>query len=234
MTFTYQPAGQRLSVTDVRGTTGYAYDARNRLTEVTEPDGRRLGYTLDGAGRRTALVALVGAVTLTTGFSYDDANRLTTLTDPNAGAYTQHFDARADRDALTYPNGASNHYEFDSQHRLQHLWTEDALAAHLQEYTYSLAASGRRDAITELDGATRAYAYDALDRLTGETVTRNAAPVYSKTFTYDRAGNRLTQSHTDAQSVTPPTPSTYDPRDRLQTGAALWVTISPVRRSRAS
>jgi len=57
---TYAPIGKMASVTDSRGTTTYSYDARQRLIEQKEADGKFLRYGYDAASNRTLLATPSG------------------------------------------------------------------------------------------------------------------------------------------------------------------------------
>jgi RHS repeat-associated protein len=52
--FSFNDAGQLRARTDASGTTHYRHDLWGRLLEVTRPDGRRIAYVHDAAGRRVA------------------------------------------------------------------------------------------------------------------------------------------------------------------------------------
>ena len=73
--------GNRLSQTDYRGTTAYAYDAGDRLTSVTPPGGPVPAYTYDPTGNQTSAGA--------DRFAYDLAGRLVRASvGPTAETYT--------------------------------------------------------------------------------------------------------------------------------------------------
>ena len=55
MSYTYDAAGRRASMTDATGTTRYSYDSTGRLLTVTEPDGGVTAASYDAAGQRTSL-----------------------------------------------------------------------------------------------------------------------------------------------------------------------------------
>ena len=63
------------------------------------------------------------------------------------------------------------------------------------------------------DGTGRQYGYDLLDRLTSEVVSGGAGPSYTKAFTYDPVGNRVSEVTTGDGAG--PTTYSYDSRDRL-------------------
>lgn len=217
VTFTYTATGQRATATDSRGTTAYAYNARDRLSELTYPDGRRLLYAYDPAGNRIFLAAELPGTTLTTTYTHDPLNRLDTVTDPDGRAYVHDYDPNGNRAALAHPNGVTTSYTYDALNRLTELRTQGPGGAVVQSHAYTLGPAGNRTAVTEQDGTTRSYTYDALFRLTGERVTDGGGGlVFEDAFTYDPVGNRLEQTHTDSGG-TATTTSTYDERDRLLT-----------------
>ncbi len=207
---------------DARGTTSYAYDARDRVTSITYPDGRALGFGYDAAGNRTSLVAQVGGQTLTTAYTYDALNRLETVTDPDGEVYAHGYDANGNRASLAFPNGVATSYAYDTRNRLRNLTTVSSVGARRSSPSPTRwPPNGQRTKIVEHDGTTRHYGYDALDRLTDEHVRAGTAPdaptAWHNAFTYDPVGNRLGQDRTQGAGV--PLPIDYDlrRRDRLLT-----------------
>jgi len=49
-TYSYDPVGNRLSLSHAGGTTSYAYDAADRLTAVTPPGSGAIANTFDANG----------------------------------------------------------------------------------------------------------------------------------------------------------------------------------------
>ncbi|HRB81419.1 MAG TPA: DUF6531 domain-containing protein, partial [Nitrospira sp.] len=78
-------SGATLNVTAVTAQDGrrltLAYDAGNRITQITDPIRRVVQYQYDGSGRLTSLVDPEGGITR---YAYDAAGRLVTLTDARA------------------------------------------------------------------------------------------------------------------------------------------------------
>ena len=62
-TFAYDANGNTISKTISTSTTRYAYDARERLTQVTQPDNSTLTYGYDANGNRARAVDAGGAIT---------------------------------------------------------------------------------------------------------------------------------------------------------------------------
>ena len=227
----YTPTGRRLTATDARGTTQYAYDTRDRLTSLTHPDGRALQYDYDAQGNLVKLTAAIAGLSLITSSTFDPLNRLDTVTDPADRAYTHTYDPNGNRASLIHPNGVETAYIYDPLNRLTNLaTTHPGLSRTIQSYVFDLGPSGNRTRIIESAGLpqerTLDYSYDALYRLTGETVTETLGLglVYSKTFGYDPVGNRLTQTTTLGPAGSPgpnlqdgTVTYGYDTRDRLLT-----------------
>jgi len=157
--------GQVATVTNPLGhVTQYtAYDAGNRLTSMTDPNGLVTTMTYDLRGRLTS--RSVGDETTT--YVYDLAGLLTDV---------------------ELPDGATLQYVYDTAHRLTEV--HDGLG---NKIVYTLDGMGNRTAERAYDplGAlarTRTRVYDSLNRLSQEVGALGQATVH----TYDGNGNRLT------------------------------------------
>ena len=161
-------------------------------------------------------------------YTYDARNRMETVTRTIDGALAQvtryAYDAAGNRREMQGADGTRTEYAYDARHRLASLVKRTAAGALLVGMSYTVDASGLRTALTESDpaGTTRsvAYTYDALKRLTSEAIThRDPTRNRTSTWTYDRVGNRLTQTVQTAQgtagAATAATEYTYDANDRL-------------------
>ncbi len=62
-TFTYDANGNTISKTISSSTTQFAYDAKNQLTQATQPDGSSVSYAYDADGNRVRSIDGSGAVT---------------------------------------------------------------------------------------------------------------------------------------------------------------------------
>lgn len=140
-----------------------AYDAGNRLTSMTDPNGLVTAMTYDARGRLTS--RSVGGETTT--YDYDLAGQLTDV---------------------ELPDGAILHYVYDAAHRLTEV--HDGLG---NKIVYTLDGMGNRTAEQAFDpqgvlARTRTRVYDSLNRLSQDVGALGQATVH----TYDGNGNRLT------------------------------------------
>jgi RHS repeat-associated protein len=189
---------------DWRGKTKYEYDAFNRLKKVTEPDDKWIGYNYDLNNNRISMTDHFGGNTT---YSYYDNGLLHELTDRASGLTHYEYWDNGLLKKMTYPNGAYAEYTYHAQRNwlvsLNHykLGGTVLIAGFTYEYdpTY-WGKNGTRTAMEEnvlLPGeASRIqsrvdYTYDNVYRLTGEARTGSLS--YTKSYTYDDIGNRLTK-----------------------------------------
>jgi YD repeat-containing protein len=81
ISYGYDPAGSRTSMTDASGATSYTYDNDGRLTKVTNGAGQPISYGYNADSSITTVTYPNGKA-ITRG--YDNAQRLTSVTDWNA------------------------------------------------------------------------------------------------------------------------------------------------------
>jgi len=161
------------------GTTSYTYDALNRLSSLTNPDGKIVTFGYDALGRRTRLTYPNGTETT---YAYDAASQLTQvlhrkIADSTALAFNNYgYDLAGNRTSMQDLTG--NHgYGYDDLHRLT-----SASHPSLPNETFAYDAVGNR-----LNDAVMAnYQYNAANRLLENS---------SYTYTYDNNGNLTGQTH---------------------------------------
>ena len=164
--------------------TGLQYDAGDRLTRITYPNGRYVGYTYDAGGRLSGLGTSEGALL---SYGYDAAGRLVQTGNPaNAGqpfaTYTYNAAGKVSR--VDHPNGAYTEYQYDAAGRVTSVVNRTASTVH-SNFAYTYDTASRIQSMTTLQG-TATYAHDADGRLTSATL-----PGHTVQYTYDAAGNRL-------------------------------------------
>jgi RHS repeat-associated protein len=130
-------------------TTQYAYDARDNLRSVNDPDGLVTGYTYDGLNN---LIQLQSPDTGTSGYTYDAAGNRATQTDARGVTAMYSYDALNRLTAIAYPTTSLNiAYGYDEPNS-----TTGCTAS------YPL---GRLTTITDSSGSTR-YCYDRRGNIT--------------------------------------------------------------------
>jgi len=196
---TYAPIGKMASVTDSRGTTTYSYDARQRLIEQKEADGKFLRYGYDAASNRTLLATPTGTST----FTYDKYNQLATVSDPTGNLTTYTYDKAGNLTQTIMPNAVLETRSYDTLNRLTQIQSKKGGTV-LFSATYTLDNAGMRTKVVET-GRTVDYTYDNLYRLLSEN-----DGVSSSSYSYDPTGNRLTKTNALGTAT-----YIYDGNDRL-------------------
>ncbi|MFY8351374.1 RHS repeat-associated core domain-containing protein [Pseudoalteromonas sp. SSM20] len=105
-------------------------------------------------------------------------------------------------------------YAYDDLNRLTKVSHYNAQGVAINEFSYELDNTGRRTKLTESTGRASTYSYDNLYRLTSESITDATNGNSQTSFSYDKVGNRLTQTHN-----TVVTSYVYDDNDRLTSEA---------------
>lgn len=115
--YTYDVAGNRLTMTESTGTRSYQYDGNYRLKKVNKPDGSYTEFWYDEAGNRTKMTDTTGGTAKTTIYAYDPNDRLALVTLPDATTTSYEYDANGNQVRLVEPQG-STVYTYDEENRL--------------------------------------------------------------------------------------------------------------------
>ena len=110
--FTYDLAGNVLTLSDISGHTAYVYDDLYRVVTETRTNGTEAPYTVaseyDLAGNRVE-VHYPGGKSLAS--VYDAMNRLKSVTEAGeTEGTTYEYDHNGNRESCEYPNGTVNTY----------------------------------------------------------------------------------------------------------------------------
>ncbi len=189
VTFTYNAAGDRLTMTDGAGTTTYTYDELDRLTRIAYPGGAQVGYGYDSVGNRVQVDYPFGGQV---NYVFDADDRLQTVTTTEGVvAYTRDPSGLPRR--VDYPNGAYVAYSYDGAGRVVGVTNGNAGGA-FASYAFDLNAVGNKTQKTEtlVEGGnttqvTTLYTYDARDQLV-DSVASDGIETH---YTFDGAGNRV-------------------------------------------
>ncbi|WP_257387797.1 putative Ig domain-containing protein, partial [Tahibacter caeni] len=225
VSLSYTTGGELDTVTDGNGTTHYARDSRGRLTQVTWPlrpgsvIAPSVSYAYDAVGNRTQLTTQNQVID----YTFDELNRLATVKPSTSSVpiATYGYDGVGNRASVTHDNGVTTSYSYNRRNRLTGIQHKVG-ATVLLGLAYTLDASGLRTGITETGQVDRTatYAYDGIKRLTSESVVQLGHDRRTS-WTYDKTGNRLTQTKqlgpTGSPTGTATTAYVYDANDRLET-----------------
>lgn len=218
VTYGYDAASQRTTMTDATGATAYGYDDDGNLLTKTltptsgpaqtwaytyDPNGNPLTrtrpdtsvetWTFDVADQPTKVVSPTG----TTTFTFDDAGNQLLTTSPNGTIETRVWDRNGYLSSITSKKGSTV------------LTSQTVTRDNANQPTKTVVV---RSGTTE----NRSYLYDTNERITAvcyaATCTTGTA---TQQWTYDKDGNRLTETNGVSSPVT--TTWTYDTSDRILT-----------------
>jgi RHS repeat-associated protein len=182
--FTYTAAGNLETATGPTGTTSYSYDSADRLTGVSQPDGRSLTYVYNSGGQLAQMVDQAG---FTVNYSYDSAGRLQSVTDAADDllvGYT--YDAAGRLIRIDRANDTYTIYTYDAANQVTNLAHHAPGGAVSQNFAYVYDERGRRLSMTSHDGVT-VYGYNDAGELTAVTLPNGRSIQYE----YDATGSRI-------------------------------------------
>jgi RHS repeat-associated protein len=202
---TYAKGGQRLTVTDSRGTTSYVYDERDRLTSRTDPDGLKVEYGYTPTGKVESVTTPAGP----TIYGYDAIDRLASVTDPDGRMATYAYDAVGNLVEIEHANGTRTQYVYNARNQLTTVEQWGTGGVLFAKHVYTLDPNGLRTRVDELPlGSAVTYVYDGNYRLVRET--RLGVNAFDTAYVYDAVGNRTVMNRNGVV-----TNYVYDANDRL-------------------
>lgn len=233
--YQYDAAGNRTQMTDGTGTTTYAVDELGRPTAITAPgypSAKTVGYRYDLDGNRTKLI-YPDATGVT--YQYDAAGRPWYAEDWQGFNFVYLY--RPDGRVRTWSNvnGVTTTYAYDEAQRLTSVEHADASGI-TGRWGYTLDGAGNRTHVDEQlpqigappISTEMTFGYDRLYRLLNVGQPNSCvwpnpcAPYRAASYTYDRAGNRLTGSTGGG-----PTASyAYDKADRITSADGVAYTVN--------
>jgi RHS repeat-associated protein len=184
-TYAYDPNGNLIQTkTPSGGTITQTYDTENRLTGKSYSDSTpTVSYTYDVAGNKLSMTDGTG----TTRYAYDAADqRLSSVS--SSGAFLYSYDLDGNLLSRTYPNGLKTSYSYNDPGEL-------IMASVKGKKTlYSQDPNGNLVSTLHPSGILDERSYDAAGRLTKiKGKDSHGRFFYVRSYTYDAAGNPLTQ-----------------------------------------
>ena len=208
-----------------------------RLTSLTDAAGS-LTRSWDERGNMLSEVRTGGGTKLTTRYSYDPVSRIASITYPDAALMTNQYNSAGYLHRVVvrapgasafstvanlthlpfgpissagYHNGIAEAWTFDLDYRATNI--ADTLPHRtVQSLAYVYDSDNNVSSITDAVNAAniQTFGYDVLNRLTSATSGTGGYGIYG--WTYDKLGNRLTQTVGSATTT-----YTYTPGNRLAT-----------------
>jgi RHS repeat-associated protein len=180
VTFTYDQAGYRISMTDGSGLTTYGHDSLGRM--ITAQQGTQVvRYFYDWASNLYRITYPgLGEINRT----YNAANRMTSLRDPFGNTTQFQYNPDGNLTAKLLPNGTRADMDYNADGQVMAI-THSLNGTPFLALTYGRDEEGMLTTATEPGAGTNSYAYDALDRLTGDALV-GGQPVI-RTWGYDGA-----------------------------------------------
>jgi len=194
VSFTYDAAGEIVSVVNTESAVSYTYDAAGQmLTETQTHAGqspRTLQYAYDADGQRLGLQYPSG---YTLAYLYNGRGQLGSINSPDSPppvvSYT--YDAAGRRNTRTLQNGNTAQYAYDNANRLLTIAWKNLGGTAYASQSYVNDADGRRTSMTRESGAAELYGYDATSQLTNAFYTANSLNVG---YSYDLMGNLINRN----------------------------------------
>lgn len=217
---TYTPQGWTAAVTGPEGTaTGYGYDPAGRVTRVTDALGQITQSTYDRAGQALQVDWPDGGHTTT---AYDLAGRPIKYTDARGKVYSSEYDLAGNLTKTTNPDLKTETRTYDNVGRLKTVTDE---LGRVTSWAYS--TDDRETTVSDAIGVRMTIHRDAEGRVTTQAdgrgigtafyytpdgqVDRRVVPTGEFSYTYDNAGNVLTQEDPSGLTVA----AVYDDLNRI-------------------
>ena len=191
VSLTYNAIRQLEEVKDWLGTTRIAMDEAGRVSSVTDPYGKTVGYEWGRMGERTALIYPDGK---RAEYEYNNAMQLTAMklisNKEQEKTIRYRYDDAGRLTGKQFPGGSSTSYAYGNLGRVSEILHTGADFSEHYIYGYDIlgnktSAAKERTGI-QADSGRYEYSYDEMNRLTG--VMHDGQQLRS--YSYDAFGNR--------------------------------------------
>lgn len=201
-THAYDLNSNEVAITDPRGKVyGHTFDALNRLYQETDPDSWKTTVAYNGRDEVTGVTDARSLATTYVRNGFGDVIQRTSL---DTGIDVYWYDANGNVIKKTDARGIETDFTYDAASRIL-TRTFPATAAENVTFSYDATAGGnygvgRLTSVTDQSGST-SVVYDALGRIASST-QMVSGHLYSMAFTYDPAGNILSETYPSGRIVT--------------------------------
>ena len=204
--YTYDALARKTKATEGGGSTTYAYDLDNNLISATDPDGRKTAYTLDALHRVISTKYTQGAQEIVVGQTYDALGRRHTMTDTSTHTYT--YDANGNLASAngfsydwsqpgkiveTYPDTKTVTYSLDDHQKLMNVTSGTKGQDDYVSASYLRNAQRQTVGIAFANGVLETRLLNQSGDILRQSLTLGGKPAADDSFTYDSAGNPLSQ-----------------------------------------
>jgi RHS repeat-associated protein len=218
--YAYDAMARRTKATEGGGSTVYTYDVANNLKSATDPSGRKTAYGLDALNRvTTTTYTQSGHATITVGQTYDALGRRATMSDPTQHTYS--YDDKGNLSEVTtgsdtfsydwstpgkiietYPDTATVTYSLDDHQKLMNV-TSGAKADHdFVSASYLRNAQRQTVGIAFANGVLDTRLLNQSGDVLRQSLSLGGSSAADDSFTYDSAGNPLSQVNSVNGNVT--------------------------------
>ncbi|UOZ08473.1 RHS repeat-associated core domain-containing protein [Amycolatopsis sp. WQ 127309] len=177
VTFGYDAAGRRVSMTDGTGTSTWTYDTFGELTAAKQGSGATVFHGYDDNGNETATT--YPGQTKPVARTYDDAGRLRTVTDTSGNTTTFGYTKTSKPRTTAYPNGTTITNTYDDRSGLTGTTAVTGTTT-VMALAYGRDNAGQLSTQTVGSGPQQAFGYSQREQL---------ASAGAASFTYDAADN---------------------------------------------
>jgi len=190
-TRTYDLYGNLSELANQDVTYTYFYDNKNRLTDKIDNRGpnKALTWTYNAIGNVITKVDYQGDVTT---YQYDSTNRLVAMTNDAYDQVSYFYDGAGRLINRILANGTVTHYRYDTDNRLITLTNKTPNGTIIHQQNFEHDQVGNITQITDHTGKVIDYTYDPQYRLLNADYPGTTEDY---TYTYDKVGNRQTQTH---------------------------------------
>jgi len=189
--YTYDNNQNQLTATDnqTSKTVSYTYTDRGLIDTYTDAHGASQSFSYNDVGLVTERQDSISGQNVVTSYDYTPRNQQKSVSrGGNTTTYT--YDAAGRMATKSYPNSVTDTFGYDQAGRMTSLVTVNSTET-LNSYAQTYDASGNLTQRDDMRTGSSTFVYDELDRL----VSENIAGYGQIGYTYDEAGNRLTQTH---------------------------------------
>ena len=217
--FTFNSAGQLISESDLNGETTTLSYTDGLLTTVTDPAGRTLSFTYNGAALVTKVTDSAGRSVM---YSYNSSDQLTSVTDVTGGTWQYGYGANNLLTSVTSPDGGVTTNVYDNLGRVvsqtnqlgeKTTWSYDVDPVTQTGTTSVTAPEGIETQYNVTDGdlesetqaygtseaATTLYTYDPLTNAIATVVDPDG---HETSYTYDPEGDMTSETDPMGRTTT--------------------------------